>query len=143
MPPLLVRRATTAAAQHVAALLRDVPADSGEVAELLRRREVLILSDVTLPPTAPPVAAVAFRINRQCKSAQLIGIGVLEPWRRQGLGSRLLTCAMTVLRAVGVDRVQAWARPASQGASLLVNAGFVADDYTADSGGQIRFLLLL
>lgn len=142
-PPLLVRRAATAAGQHVATLLRDVPVDPGEVAELVRQRCVLILSDVTLPPTAPPVAAAAFRIERQARTADLIGVGVLGPWRRRGLGRRLLTSALTVLRAEGVDRVHARAHPGSAGASLLVSAGFVADNYTADSGGRIRFLLLL
>ncbi len=123
-------------------MLRDVPVDPGEVAELVRQRCVLVLSDVTLPPEAPPVAAAAFRIDR-VKTADLLGVGVLESWRCQGLGRRLLTSVLTVLRAEGVDRVHARARPGSQGASLLVSAGFIGDDYTADSGGRIRFLLLL
>ena len=142
-PPLLMRRADAAAEQHVAALLRDVPVNPARVADLVRQRGVLVLSDVTLPPTAPPVAAAAFLIDPPARSADLIGVGVAKPWRRKGVGRRLLTSALTVLRAAGADRVQAWALPASQGASLLVSAGFIADDYTADSGGRIRFLLLL
>ena len=138
-----MRRADAAAEQHVAALLRDVPVNPAQVAELVRQRGVLVLSDVTLPPTAPPVAAAAFLIDPPARSADLIGIGVATPWRRKGAGRRLLTSALTVLRAAGVDRVHAWAHPASGGASLLVSAGFLADDYTADSDGRIRFLLLL
>ena len=142
-PPLLMRRADAAAEQHVATLLRDVPVNPAQVAELVRQRGVLVLSDVTLPPTAPPVAAAAFLIDPPARSADLSGVGVAKSWRRKGVGRRLLTSALTVLRAAGVDRVHAWALPTSQGASLLVSAGFIADDYTADSGGRIRFLLLL
>jgi GNAT superfamily N-acetyltransferase len=142
-PPLLVRRADAAAEEQVATLLRDVPVDPGQVAELVRQRGVLVLSDVTLPATSPPVAAAAFLIDPPTRSADLIGIGVAKSWRRKGVGRRLLTSALTVLRAAGVDRVRAWAHPGSQGASLLVSAGFIADDYTGDSGGRIRFLLLL
>jgi GNAT superfamily N-acetyltransferase len=142
-PTLLVRRAAAAVEEHVAALLRDVPVDPAQVAEQVREREILVLSDVTLPPAAPPLAAAAFRIDRRAKVAHLTGIGVLEPWRRRGLGRRLLTSTLTVLRAQGTDRVQAWAQPGSPGASLLVSTGFVADNYTADSGGRVRFVLCL
>jgi GNAT superfamily N-acetyltransferase len=142
-PPLLVRRADAAAEQHVATLLRDVPVDPGQVAELVRQRGVLVLSDVTLPQAAPPVAAAAFRIERRARTAELIGVGVLTAWRRRGLGRRLVTSALTVLRAEGVDRVQAWADPRSPGAALLASTGFVADNYTAGTRGGSRFLLLL
>jgi hypothetical protein len=36
-PALLVRRAVLASEQHVTALLRDVPVDPAEVADLIRR----------------------------------------------------------------------------------------------------------
>jgi GNAT superfamily N-acetyltransferase len=142
-PPLLIRHAAVAAAQQAAALLRDVPLDPGEVAELLGQRGVLVLSDVTLPPTAPPVGAVAFRVDRRSRTAELAGVGMLEPWRGQELGQRLVTGALTAARADGVERVVAWARPGSPWASLLAVAGFVADNCTADSGGRRRYLLLL
>ena len=45
--------------RDVAALLRDVPVDPVEVADLIRRHWVLVLSDLTLPPTAPPVGVAA------------------------------------------------------------------------------------
>lgn len=142
-PPLLVRCAAPDAEEHVAALLRDAGADPGELAELLRRRCVLVLSDLTLPPSAPPFAAAAFRIDRSARIAHLIAIGVRESSRREGLGRRLLTGTLTLLRAEGADRVHAWALQGSAGASLLVSAGFAADDYTAHAGGPGRFLLLL
>lgn len=142
-PPLLIRRATAAAAQQAAALLRDVPLDPGEVAELLGQHGVLVLSDVTLPRTAPPVGAVAFRVDLRSRTAELAGVGVLEPWHGQDLGHRLVTGALTAARADGVERVLAWARPGSPWASLLARAGFVADNCTADSGGRRRYLLLL
>jgi hypothetical protein len=50
---------------------------------------------------------------------------------------------LTAARAAGVDRYQAWATPLSPSAALLVSAGFVADNYSTDPGGRIRFLLLL
>lgn len=124
-PPLLIRRVTAAAAQQAAALLRDVPLNPGEVTGLLGQRGVLVLGDVTLPPTAPPVGAVAFRIDRPSRTAELIGVGLLEPWRGPELSERLVTGALTAARADGVERVLAWARPGSPWAALLAAAGFV------------------
>ncbi len=142
-PPLLIRHAAAAAAQQAATLLRDVPLDLAEVAEMLGQRGVLVLCDVTLPPTAPPVGAVAFRVDRQSRTAVLAGAGVLEPWRGRELGHRLITGALTVARADGVERVLAWAEPGSPWESLLADAGFVADNGTADAGGRRHYLLLL
>ena len=62
-PLLLVRRAGLAGERDVAALLRDVPVGPVEVADLIRHHRVLVLSDLTLPPAAPPVAAAAFRLH--------------------------------------------------------------------------------
>lgn len=62
--PLLVRTAAVAGERDVAALLGDVPVDPRDVAYLIRRRWVLVLSGFTLPPTAPPVAVAAFRLDR-------------------------------------------------------------------------------
>jgi len=64
-PPLLVRWADPAGQQDVVTLLRDVPLAPREVADLMRLRGVLVLSDVTLPPSAPPLAAAAFRRERR------------------------------------------------------------------------------
>ena len=141
--PLLVRCADPAAEQHVTALLRDAGVDPGEAADLLRQRCVVVLIDLTLPPSAPPFAAAAFRIDRKSRAAHLIAIGVPEPWRGRGLGRRLLTGTLTLLRAEGMDRVHACAHPGSPGSSLLVSAGFAADDYTAHAGGLSRLSLLL
>jgi GNAT superfamily N-acetyltransferase len=132
--------------RDVAALLRDVPVDPVEVANLMRRHWVLVLSDLTLPPTAPPIAAAAFRLDQPAGTAQLAGIAVRLHLRRRGLGRRLLTGALTWLRAEGFERVQAFAPPAGAGASLLASAGF-ADDCdtgpTAPAAGRSRLVLLL
>lgn len=128
---------------HVAAVLRDTGADLAEVADLVQQRTVAVLSDLTLPPAAPPFAAAAFRIGHPPGTAQLIAIGVLEPRRRRGLGRRLLSGSMPLLRAEGVDRVHAWADARSAGASLLASAGFTAGHYTAHVSGSSRFWLLL
>ena len=105
--------------------------------------QVLILSDLTLPPTAPPVAVAAFRLHRPAGTAQLAGIGVLAHLRRRGLGHRLLTGALTWLRADGFERVQACAARGGAGASLLASAGFTADHETAPGDGRSPFVLLL
>jgi GNAT superfamily N-acetyltransferase len=124
-PPLLVRRAVAAGERDVAALLRDVPVDPAEVADLIRRHWVLVLSDLTLPPTAPPVAVAAFRLDRPAATAQLAGLAVRLHLRGRGLAHRLLAGALTWLRAEGFERVLALAPPEGAGASLLASAGFV------------------
>jgi GNAT superfamily N-acetyltransferase len=142
-PPLLVRRAVPACEQHVVMLLGEVPLDPREVADLVRQRAVLVLSDITLLLSAPPVAAAAFRFDRPAKTAQLAGIGVAAPLRRRGLGRRLLTGSLMLLRAEGFERVHAYAAPAGAAASLLAWAGFAADGDTAQAGGRGRFVLQL
>ena len=124
-------------------LLREVPVDPPEVAALMRQRAVLVLSDVTLPPSAPPVAAAAFRFDLPAKTAQLLGIGVSAPLRGRGLGRRLLTGALMLLRAEGFERVHTSAVPGGAAASLLASAGFAADADTAQSDGCSGFELLL
>jgi GNAT superfamily N-acetyltransferase len=138
-----MRRAGPACEQDVVLLLREVPVDQREVTELVRQRAVLVLSDVTLAPSAPPVAAVAFRFDRRTKTARLAGLGVTAPLRRRGLGRRLLTGALMLLRAEGFERVHACAAPAGAAASLLVSAGFAAETDTAQAGGRSGFVLLL
>jgi N-acetylglutamate synthase-like GNAT family acetyltransferase len=142
--PLLVRRADPAAIRHVATLLRDAGGDAGldagQVAELLRHGGVFVLSDVTLPPSAPPVAAAAFRLDAGARTAELAGIGVPPPLRRRGWGYRLLTGTLTVLRAEGFERVLACVRPGTAGASLLTAAGFTeeAASGTGEEEGTVR-----
>ena len=127
----------------MAALLRDAPLDPHAVAELVRGGTVLMLCDVALPPAAPPVGAVAFRVDERTRTAELAGVGVASAWRGRGLGRRLVTSALTALRAAGMERVHAWARAESPAAALLAGSGFVADNGTADSAGRSRFLLSL
>jgi GNAT superfamily N-acetyltransferase len=140
---LLVRRAVPACEQHVVMLMGEVPVDPPEVADLVRQRAVLVLSDVTLSPSAPPVAAAASRFDWPARTAQLAGIGVAAPLRRRGLGRRLLTGSLMLLRAEGLERVHACATPATAAAALLAWAGFAADGDTAQAGGRSRFLLQL
>lgn len=142
-PPLLVRRAALAGERDVAVLLRDVPLDEREVADLMRHHRVLVLSDLTLPLTAPPVAAVAFRLQWPARTAQLTGIGVGVCLRGRGFGRRLLTGALTWLRADGFEQVQACVTGGAAGASLLASAGFTADQDTDREHGRCRFVLLL
>lgn len=129
--------------RDVAALLRGVPIDPVEVADLIRRHWVLVLSDLTLPPTAPPIAVAAFRLDQPAATAQLAGIAVRSHLRGRGLGHRLLTGALTWLRAEGFERVQVFAPPAGAGASLLTSIGFTADHATPTGDGRPRLVLLL
>ena len=127
----------------MAALLRDVPVDPVEVADLMRRHWVLVLSDLTLPPMAPPLAVAGFRLDQRTATAQLAGIAVRLRLRRRGLGHRLLTGALTWLRAEGFERVQAFAPADRAGALLLASAGFIADLDPARADARSRFVLLL
>jgi ribosomal protein S18 acetylase RimI-like enzyme len=142
-PLLLVRRAVVAGERDVEALLREVPLNLVELADLMRHHRVLVLCDLTLPPTAPPVAAAAFRLHRPAGTAQAAGIGVAVHLRRRGLARRLLTGALMSLRAEGFERVQACAAPGGAGASLLASTGFTADHGTARADGRTGFVLLL
>ena len=73
----------------------------------------------------------------------MAGIGVAAHLRRQGLGRRLLTGALTLLRAEGFRRVHACAESGGPAAGLLVSAGFVADGDAAQAGRLNRYVLLL
>jgi hypothetical protein len=141
-PTLLVRRAVPAGEQHVTLLLRDVPVDPPEVADLIRHHGVFVLADLTLPLSERPVAAAAFRYHRQTASAQLAGIGVPVTLRRRGLGGRLLTGALTLLRAEGFVLVHASAASGGAGASLLASAGFAGGN-AVRADGYRRFVLVL
>jgi len=143
-PPLLVRRAVLAGEQDVAALLCDVPVDPLQVADLIRHHGVFVLSDLTLPPTAPPLAVAAFRLHRAAGSARLAGIGVSVHLRRRGLGHRLLTSALIWLQADGFEQVHAFAARGGAAAALLASAGFAAaDGQDADRADGRRHLVLL
>ena len=109
----------------------------------MRRHRVLVLGDLTLPPAAPPVAAAAFCLHRPAGTAQLVGIGVAAPLRGKGLARRLLTGAFMLLRAEGLERVQACPAPGGAGASLLASVGFAADDGIAGADGCTGFVLVL
>ena len=142
-PLLLVRRAAVAGERDIAALLREVPLDAVEVAGLMRHHRVVVLSDLTLPSAAPPVAAAAFCLHRPAGTAQLAGIGVAVHLRRKGLARRLLTGALMLLRAEGLERVQAYPVPGGAGASLLASIGFTTDQGAAQAAGRTGLVLLL
>jgi GNAT superfamily N-acetyltransferase len=85
----------------------------------MRHHGVLVLSDLSLPPGVPPLAAVAFRVDRAARTAQLAGIGVRAQLRGRGLGRGLLTGALTWLRADGLEQVHAVAARDGAAAPVL------------------------
>jgi len=105
----------------------------------------LVLSHLSLRPAAPPLAAVAFRVDRAARTAQLAGLAVRAQLRGRGLGGRLLTGALMWLRADGLEQVHAVAARDGAAASLLASAGFsAADGQDADrADGRSRLVLLL
>ena len=102
--PLPVRRADLAGERHVAALLREALFDTPEAADLIRHQRVLVLSGLTLPAAAPPLAAAAFSLHRRAGTAQLASIVVRPHLRRRPLSRRLLTGALTWLRQTASSR---------------------------------------
>jgi hypothetical protein len=142
-PPLLVRRAAVAGERDVAALLHGVPVGPVELADLIRHHRVLVLSDLTLPAAAAPLAAAAFRVHRPAGTAELAGIGVAVHLRGRGLARRLLTGTFMLLRAEGFERVQACVAPGGPGASLLASIGFTADHGTTRADGRTLLVLPL
>jgi len=143
MPLLLVRRAAVAGERDVAALLRDVPVGTVEVADLMRHHRVYVLTDLTLPAAVPPLAAAAFRLHWPAGTARLAGIGVAVHLRGRGLARRLLTGTFMLLRAEGFERVQACAAPGGAGASLLASVGFTVGHGAGRGGGRSRLVLPL
>jgi len=112
----------------------------------MRHHGVLVLTDLSLPPTVPPLAAAAFRLDRAPGIAQLAGIGVRARLRGQGLGRRLLIGALTWLRADGFEQVHVFAARGPAAASLLASAGFVVERDAAPADpadGRSRLVLLL
>jgi GNAT superfamily N-acetyltransferase len=116
--PLLVRTTVLAGGPHVAALLGAVPLDPVQVADLMRHHRVVVLSDLTLPPSAPPLAAAAFRLHWPARTAGLAGIGVAAGLRRRGLGRRLLTGALTWLQDDGFGAMLETCGSAGKGAGV-------------------------
>ena len=142
-PLLLARRAVAAAERDVVALLREVPLDAVEVADLMRHHRVFVLSDLTLPEAAAPIAAAAFRLHGAAGTVRLAGIAVDVRLRRRGLAGRLLTSSLTLLRAEGFERVQAHAAPGGAGTSLLASIGFTVDHGAARVDGRTCLVLPL
>lgn len=123
--PLLVRRPPESALNHVQALLRDTGVAAETVLAGVRAGSVLVLADVTLPPAAPPLAAVALRCHDD--EAELEAVGVVRVLRRRGLGRRLLTGTLTLLRSQGIRRVTAVSDIGTPTAALLADVGFSLD----------------
>lgn len=142
-PPLLVRRADAAGVQHVAALLRPAVADQAELAGLVCQRGVFVLSDLTRPLSAPPVAAAAFRLDPAAGTAQLTGIAVRRSLRRKGLGRRLLTGTLLLLQADGYQEVHVRYMLCGADMPLLRSLGFAAGCGGAEDGGAGRLILRL
>ena len=129
---LLVRRASppgTASLLTAAGLSGDV------VANLAARGGVFVLGDVSQPPSTPPLAAIAVRLDRDDR-AVVAGVAVDVTVRRRGLARRLLADTITLLQADGVLVLEAVASPSTPAASLLRSAGFEAAGRYPDGPGE-------
>ncbi len=131
---LLVRRAEPATVADLAAAVHGFG-----IARLgwpVTRDGLFVLSDVTLPPATPPLAALALELDISCRTAQLVMIAVVSPVRRRGLGRRLFDGAAMLLRADGYERVNAAVPPDSETAMFLTAVGFVV----AETGQLVYWL---
>jgi hypothetical protein len=116
---LLVRRAPFETVYQLAALL-----PTAQLAGLAAEGGLLILGDIAQPSSTPPVAAVAFEFDRPARTARLVSIGVVDSLRRHGLGRRLFSGATMLLRAEGMERVEAQPGATTAPSLFLVALGF-------------------
>lgn len=87
---------------------------------------VFELNDVTRGPGAVPVAVALFYVDRPRRAARLEHVLVGPGWRRAGLGRRLLGEAAVLLRADGIESVEALSDTESPGGLFLRAVGFEA-----------------
>lgn len=93
----------------------------------------MVLGDAALPPSAPPLAAIAVTVDLVGGGAEILAAGVVSTLRRRGLGRRLFDGTAMLLRSEGIQAVQAKAEPETLGAVWLGALGFrPADDFPVD-----------
>jgi GNAT superfamily N-acetyltransferase len=88
------------------------------------------LGDAALPPSAPPLAALALVLDRATFNAHLVAAGVVSTLRRRGLGRRLFEGAAMLLRSEGIQTVHTVSEVDTAGWMWLAALGFAADDGT-------------
>ncbi|MCC5581987.1 GNAT family N-acetyltransferase [Microtetraspora sp. AC03309] len=69
------------------------------------RCRMYVLADIGRPAASPPLAAALVETERTGRLAWIRALAVAEPFRRRGLGRRLLADLLTELRADGVREV--------------------------------------
>ena len=131
---LLVRRAAADHLGGVAPLLAGSGLTAGELTNIAHAGGVVVLADVALPPTSPPLAAAVIQLDPDRRVGRLVAVGVAAQLRGRGLGRRLFAGLVMLLRSEGIERVDAHASPASQVAMFLTAVGFTTNHATLPSG---------
>jgi GNAT superfamily N-acetyltransferase len=121
---LLARWAGPDSVDLLVPLLAGHGLSGGELRRLVAGGGVLVLCDVALPPSSPPLAVAAFDLDRRHPGACLRAVSVDRCSRRRGLGRRLLDSAMMLLRSQGFEEVEAAPPMGSDAARFLEAVGF-------------------
>jgi hypothetical protein len=136
---LLVRRIEPDRLDPVLPLLAVSGIERTELSRLAATRGVVGLSDVALPPTVAPLAALAVDVDTGRRVARIVAIGVAGPRQRQGLGRRLVNGTAILMRATGIERLEAVVPAFGTLAAFLGALGFAPQDGSDDESGLCRF----
>lgn len=121
-PSLLVRRAGRDPIEWAEAVLGSGAASRADLEDCAAAGGLFVLAEVAWEPSETPLAAAALQIDREGRRARLMVLDVAERDRYQDLGRRLLEGVGMLLRADGIEAVEASADPALT--SLLRSFGF-------------------
>jgi GNAT superfamily N-acetyltransferase len=121
---LLVRRAVAADLRTVTDLLDATGLGAEATVQLLTEGGVFLLGDVAAPSGAPGLAALALELDLDRRTARVSGVAVALPFRRRGLGRRLLAGAVPLLQSQGYEYVVVRVWTGSPTEAFLSRCGF-------------------
>lgn len=131
---LLVRRAGPDATRSLAAVMTSI--SGPELRDCAAAGGLFVLADVVWDAAVRPLAAAAFSLDMSGRRASLRGMAVPGDGSARRLGERLLAGAAMLLRAEGIEAVEADAGKSPGLAGLLRSAGF-----EEVGGGQLVYWL--
>jgi hypothetical protein len=120
---VLVRRAGPEAAHAAVALLGEWGLARAELAACAAEGGLFVAEDVASRQPLEAVAVAAFRVDRASRRARLLALGLrkLEPG---GLIQRLMTGAAMLMRADGVEAIEAAIGAGVPDERVLLESGF-------------------